>query len=621
MGEIRKDYSPTLSSPRITFGPDGKPQISRRFALRAAGTALLGLALSGCALQPTPVAAPAATAVPTAGESARQATAEPTIAPQALLVSPEPAKPQRPPITANMLKKGLTGIGDQENPTPIPVPTQEPSATKIPEQITNIDLFKQAQILFRTSPVKFAKDPLTEKPSFTQINSTGLNALKYVIAELSTYGSEGLNISISGSFPQLPLTVARLTLHKLTDGNSPSYEFTSAGNGFTVHHDTHITIIGGTNGQVLVSFSDSTRGDNCEFITLVGIDELTDLLTMNSYQSQRNDNALIIFQGETQHQVQKIQDDDFIKNEIWPEMGAVFIDATDNNGTQIMHPFPVVPFPDTSLFPTLTDPALLKYQVSSDGRTVTAVDADGKILTIATYNSQKVNDSLSPEVAAWEWKKYEAPQWYESKDMEDRRKGVEKWVNGLKWEDYSDKDIVELKQLLIEYLPHIHTSPLTVFPWFNKFPFDFPENPLIYLENVHTISNWDGKGTGAGLDRQVVQLDRTMDKDRTDEIEVEWITSVMKEAMGNAVWDNAKKAAKAERHETPEAIFLANFVNNNVHRVDIGTVSAEIITRADLLDANVLAKPERTAAFNEVRIGQMNAEAKKQGWEPETPWN
>jgi len=625
MGEILE--APGQKTPNIIKGPDGKPQFSRRFALRAAGTALLGLALAGCAPEPTPVAAPAATAVPTAGESARQATAEPTIAPQALLVSPEPAKPQRPPITANMLKKGLTGIGGPTGVEPILVPTQDPPPTEVPTAEKGVDIFSQARILFRASPIDFAVPHGGKDAEFQQINATGLNALKYIVAELSTYGMEGLNIDLEPSFlNNLDLLVARLKLGKLTMGevSPPSLKLQSPANGLTIHRDTNMTIIGEANTHALVSFSDSTRGDNCEFIALIGQEELADLLRQNGYQLAGNEQGgLVISQDGSGilHPVQQIKDDKFIQKEIIPEMGATFVDELINAGKTSAHPFPVVPFPDAGIFSSPTDPTALKYQTSPDGRTVTAVDADGKILAIATYNPQKVNDPLSPEVAAWEWKKYEAPQWYESKDMEVRRKGVEAWANSITYEGYSEKDIAELKTVLIKYLPYVHTSPLTVFPWFNKFPFDFPENPLIYLENVHTISNWDGKGTGAGLDRQVVQLDRTMDKDRTDEIEVEWITSVMKEAMGNAVWDNAKKAAKAERHETPEAIFLANFVNNNVHRVDIGTVSAEIITRADLLDANVLAKPERTAAFNEVRIGQMNAEAKKQGWEPETPWN
>jgi len=410
MGEIRKDYSPTLSSPRITFGPDGKPQISRRFALRAAGTALLGLALSGCALQPTPVAAPAATAVPTAGESARQATAEPTIAPQALLVSPEPAKPQRPPITANMLKKGLTGIGGPTGVEPILVPTQDPPPTEVPTAEKGVDIFSQARILFRASPIDFAVPHGGKDAEFQQINATGLNALKYIVAELSTYGMEGLNIDLEPSFlNNLDLLVARLKLGKLTMGevSPPSLKLQSPANGLTIHRDTNMTIIGEANTHALVSFSDSTRGDNCEFIALIGQEELADLLRQNGYQLAGNEQGgLVISQDGSGilHPVQQIKDDKFIQKEIIPEMGATFVDELINAGKTSAHPFPVVPFPDAGIFSSPTDPTALKYQTSPDGRTVTAVDADGKILAIATYNPQKVNDPLSPEVAAWEWK-------------------------------------------------------------------------------------------------------------------------------------------------------------------------------------------------------------------------
>jgi len=631
MGEIRKDYSPTLSSPRITFGPDGKPQISRRFALRAAGTALLGLALSGCALQPTPVAAPAATAVPTAGESARQATAEPTIAPQALLVSPEPAKPQRPPITANMLKKGLTGIGGPTGVEPILVPTQDPPPTEVPTAEKGVDIFSQARILFRASPIDFAVPHGGKDAEFQQINATGLNALKYIVAELSTYGMEGLNIDLEPSFlNNLDLLVARLKLGKLTMGevSPPSLKLQSPANGLTIHRDTNMTIIGEANTHALVSFSDSTRGDNCEFIALIGQEELADLLRQNGYQLAGNEQGgLVISQDGSGilHPVQQIKDDKFIQKEIIPEMGATFVDELINAGKTSAHPFPVVPFPDAGIFSSPTDPTALKYQTSPDGRTVTAVDADGKILAIATYNPQKVNDPLSPEVAAWEWKKYEAPQWYESKDMEVRRKGVEAWANSITYEGYSEKDIAELKTVLIKYLPYVHTSPLTVFPWYSKFPYDFPENPLAYLECVRIISNWDGKGTFNEPNIQAVRLDRTMFANKTDEPKVEWVALIMKEAMLNAISGKAKQAVADEkaahnRQDTSTAIFLSNFYRNNPNRHDLGTVSAAIVVRTDLVNAKILTKPEKTTVFITEQLQQINDEAKKQGWTVETPW-
>ena len=408
MGEILE--APGQKTPNIIKGPDGKPQFSRRFALRVVGTALLGLALAGCAPEPTPVAAPAATAVPTAGESARQATAKPTIAPQAVLVSPEPAKPQRPPITANMLKKGLTGIGGPTGVEPILVPTQDPPPTEVPTAEKGVDIFSQARILFRASPIDFAVPHGGKDAEFQQINATGLNALKYIVAELSTYGMEGLNIDLEPSFlNNLDLLVARLKLGKLTMGevSPPSLKLQSPANGLTIHRDTNMTIIGEANTHALVSFSDSTRGDNCEFIALIGQEELADLLRQNGYQLAGNEQGgLVISQDGSGilHPVQQIKDDKFIQKEIIPEMGATFVDELINAGKTSAHPFPVVPFPDAGIFSSPTDPTALKYQTSPDGRTVTAVDTDGKILAIATYNPQKVNDPLSPEVAAWEWK-------------------------------------------------------------------------------------------------------------------------------------------------------------------------------------------------------------------------
>jgi len=209
--------------------------------------------------------------------------------------------------------------------------------------------------------------------------------------------------------------------------------------------------------------------------------------------------------------------------------------------------------------------------------------------------------------------------------MEVRRKGVEAWANSITYEGYSEKDIAELKTVLIKYLPYVHTSPLTVFPWYSKFPYDFPENPLAYLECVRIISNWDGRGTTNEPNILAVRLDRTMMNGKTDEPQVEWIVSVMKEAMGNAVAAITRKEVQIEkaahnRQDTPRAVFLSNFYKNNLHRHDMGTVSVEIVVHQDLVDAEILAKPKRTIEFNLERLQQMNTEAEKQGWSPETPW-
>jgi len=199
----------------------------------------------------------------------------------------------------------------------------------------------------------------------------------------------------------------------------------------------------------------------------------------------------------------------------------------------------------------------------------------------------------------------------------------------IRYEGYTEKYITELKTALIKYLPYVHTSPLTVFSWYSKFPYDFPENPLAYLEYVHIISNWDGKGTANEPNILAVRLDRTLLAGETDEPKIEWVAMIMKEAMGNAVSGSAKKAVRTEvaaHGETQRAKFLSNFYRNNLHRHVIGTVSVGIVARMDLLNAQgpdgkkLLTKPNRTAAFNQRTIDQMNSEAKKQGWTADTPW-
>jgi len=371
-------------------------------ALGAGMTALLlTLLLVACAgpaapaaLPPTQAAAtiaPAPTLTPT---FASTIFSEPADTPAA------PERKPRPPLTAELLIAGLSIVGS-DPPIAIPIPSQEPPATRTPVVQTDTAIFQQAQILFRTSLSGFVEEP-------SQTASSGLSALKFVNAELATYGSEGLNIEIQTSFPQLPLNVARLTLGKLAEDNPPSLYLKSSGGRLAVHRDAHVTIIGYTGGQVLVSVSDSSRpSGNCEFIALIGQEELADLLRQNGYQLAGNEQGgLVISQDGSGilHPVQQIKDDKFIQKEIIPEMGATFVDELINAGKTSAHPFPVVPFPDAGIFSSPTDPTALKYQTSPDGRTVTAVDADGKILAIATYNPQKVNDPLSPEVAAWEWK-------------------------------------------------------------------------------------------------------------------------------------------------------------------------------------------------------------------------
>lgn len=58
------------------------------------------------------------------------------------------------------------------------------------------------------------------------------------------------------------------------------------------------------------------------------------------------------------------------------------------------------------------------------------------------------------------------PEWYESTDIEARRKGVEAWANSISYTGYTDAEVVQLKAALIQYLPYVHTSPFTVFSWF-----------------------------------------------------------------------------------------------------------------------------------------------------------
>ena len=368
---------------------------------------LLTLLLAACAGPTGPVALPPAQSAATGAPAPTlTSTFASTPAGETANTPATPARELRPPITAGLLTEGLSIIG-AGSPLSVAIPSQAPPATITPVVQTDTAIFQQAQSLFRASPSGFVEE-------FSQTASSGLSALKFVIAELSTYGSEGLNIDIRTSFPKLNLSVARLKLGKLAENQPfpPSFKLQSAENGLTIHRDTNVTVVGETNGQLLVSVSDSLRGDNCEFIALVGEEEVGNLLALNGYRLARNgQNGLMISQegNDTRHQVQRIEDDAFIGEEIVPEMGAAFVDVMIDGADKIIaHLFPVVPFPDAGIFSSPTDPAALKYQASQDGRTVTAVDADNKTLAVAAYNPQKVNDPLNPDVKAWEWK--EAPK-------------------------------------------------------------------------------------------------------------------------------------------------------------------------------------------------------------------
>jgi len=156
---------------------------------------------------------------------------------------------------------------------------------------------------------------------------------------------------------------------------------------------------------------------------------------------------------------------------------------------------------------------------------------------------------------------------------------------------------------------------------------------LSYLQYIRTISNWDGKGTANEPNILAVRLDRTMFTNKTDEPQVEWVASIMKEAMSNAVSGSAENEVQIEktthnRQDTPKAIQLSGFYTKNVDRIDWGTHAAEIVVRKDLLAATkpdgspLLDKPKRTAELNTERQRWINEDIVKlqKKWTAETPW-
>jgi len=196
--------------------------------------------------------------------------------------------------------------------------------------------------------------------------------------------------------------------------------------------------------------------------------------------------------------------------------------------------------------------------------------------------------------------------------MEVRRKGVEAWANSITYTGYKDqKDADEVKQALIDYLPYVHTSPLTVFAWFKEFPFPFDPNPLAYLKNVRDITNHDGQRTCNEPNILSVRLDRNFSEDpgmRKAGI----VAGVMKEAMNISV---ARAELKYNRGTAP--YYIAH-----LSEIDWGTQAAEITAFQDLLDAKkpdgapLLAASTRQiiAAYLPGRITQVNDVAAKNGW-------
>ncbi|MCL4375105.1 hypothetical protein M1523_04580 [Patescibacteria group bacterium] len=226
------------------------------------------------------------------------------------------------------------------------------------------------------------------------------------------------------------------------------------------------------------------------------------------------------------------------------------------------------------------------------------------------------------------------PAWYDSTDIEVRRKGVEEWANRIDYTGYTPQEVAELKQLMIDYLPYVHSSPLKVFPWYNNFPYEFSENPLAYLQAVRGITNNDNKGTSSSLTDLYVKLDRNFFKtlSNNDSKELSWLMQISKEAMVHYVYTSSRSAARELETKNVSAQIVkqtAKFLDNNWNRHDLGTVSAAIVTLQDLVDAKkpdgswLITDPATRSDLSsqaQSYISGMNQVATQNGWIATTPW-
>lgn len=617
---------------RLAGGTPDRRQLTRREFLKLSALSSVGLALAACApgsgaaFGPEATKAPTKTAAPAAptGESTKIAAsathASPTAAPkptaeaikasEKLLIKP-------PLITTELLFKlydnsaSITNVPKQDETTKEITLTPQPTSK---EPINTISLLWNQPISshdLTTDPVKTVKATLA-------------------VPELE--GIKGERTMPVKESPQTDwITMARFQIAEseritLPDSHPP---------GLILDKGTYLTVFG---------YSKIPNVE--EPVLIIAFDRFLDprnptLALASIAMTQKNINLLkksgVVFVNKNGITSLQLPDstgknvttpigevEQGLASKLLQDSGAAYIHHFINppNQTEVLNPFPVVPHVNKALIPEGT--TLSSFKISEDGKTIEALDQQNKPILIAQYNAKKADYPLDENVKAWKWRKYE---WYDSKDIEIRRKGVEIWAgeDSLTFEGYSETDKTELKTALIKYLPYVHTSPLTVFPWYSNFPYDFPENPLAYLKSVRIISNWDGKITANEPKILAVRLNRKIMEGKTNEPQVEWVASVMKEAMFNAISTSAKIAVQLEkeknsRRETPLAIFLSNFYTNNFSRHDIGTVSAEIVTRKDLIDSQLLKNPTNTIIFNNVRIAEMNAEAKKQGWTADTSW-
>lgn len=373
----------------ITPKPEGR-KYTRREALKFGGKALGLILLAACnpvgtaqkiLETPAPIVSPTSTPLP----PTRQPTAE--------------ALPQSTVVSSDFLVNGLSALGGENA---LSVPTAAPGGIRT-ETKTGYDLFSYASKVWdETVSGNTIGDPVS--------------ALKFVLAYSEMTGIEG-KIDVSRTFSQLPLTLGRITIGNLPN-NAPFEAIINASpKNLAVRKNTHMTIVGTYTNEsgrwVTVAFDDFGRQDKDKnprlFLAslpltlenpLTGQTSLVDLLKTNGGDYDSSTGVITLPDGRGGKQkigLNTIETNRFIHPEslsrkIDKAVGAYFVDTLGKNpdGTLILHPKPVVPYPPEDL----VGPSYRLAQMEKDGTIVAYETNTNTIKATASYN--KATNS-------WEW--------------------------------------------------------------------------------------------------------------------------------------------------------------------------------------------------------------------------
>lgn len=259
-----------------------------------------------------------------------------------------------------------------------------------------------------TELLDYSEKAWNEEIKFEDLSRDPIKALKFILSYVEWTGIEG-SIDLSKTFSRLPLTLSRVKISNLPNGQEYEAILNAFPQKLTIRKNTYMTTLG-TFGSpsgpgAVVAFDDFIRAPNPDniprmFLGIIpitlapeqkdpGETSLEDILALNG--GNYNEGNITLPSGE------KIKgnsiESNFANKEILNALGAYFLDIDPLSREKKLHPDPVIQFPPEEIS-KLAEGGQYTIEQLPDGRVI-AKDPIGNIFTRAKYYLWE---------KSWKWK-------------------------------------------------------------------------------------------------------------------------------------------------------------------------------------------------------------------------